>query len=115
MIPNNIHIAVSLDLGTSILSSVRALDASNLVLKARHEVERIRAESQRLQIVQVWSQIETAHAAIKKLKVQQMVQVPQVQTAHAAIEKLKVQQMVQVPQVQTAHAAIEKLRLSINA
>ncbi len=53
MIPNNIHIAVSLDLGTSILSSVRALDASNLVLKARHEVERIRAESQRLQIVQV--------------------------------------------------------------
>jgi hypothetical protein len=44
-----------------------------------------------------------------------MVQVPQVQTAHAAIEKLKVQQMVQVPQVQTAHAAIEKLRLSINA
>ena len=68
MVTNKTHIAVSLDLGTSIPSSVRAADASNLVLKIRHEneLEKVRAQNQ--QLVEFRSQVETTQAASEKLK-----------------------------------------------
>ncbi|MEG3864799.1 MULTISPECIES: hypothetical protein [unclassified Microcoleus] len=93
MVTNKTHIAVSLDLGTSIPSSVRAADASNLVLKIRHEneLEKVRAQNQ--QLVEFRSQVEATQAASEKLKVQQVQQLvefrSQVETTQAASEKLK--------------------------